>query len=121
MEEHEEKTPRKVTDIDALAENISSAVAAFAERWAPMPGFSQNVEVMDQRQLRDAMGLRATIDGGDPWPKAEKLLLESGFRWHWLGAMRVMYLQEKDEWVPDTGWEDAEEITAQADLKITTN
>ena len=105
----EEKTPRKVTDIDALAANVEAAVMAFAERWLPMPGFAAGVEVMDQRQLRDAMGLRATIDGGDPWPTAEKLLLEQGFRWHWLGAMRVMYLREKDGWMPDDGWEEAEE------------
>lgn len=109
MSQTDEKAQRKVTDIDALTENVTSAVRAFAKRWGSMPGFAPNVEVMDQRQLRDAMGLRATIDGGDPWPVAEKQLLELGFRWHWLGAMRVMYLQEKDEWIPDDGWEDAVE------------
>ena len=105
----EDKTPQKVTDIDALAENVEKAVMAFAGRWVPMPGFAPHVEVMDQRQLRDAMGLRATFDGGDPWPTAEKLLLEQGFRWHWLGPMRVMYVQEKDGWMPDDGWEEAVE------------
>ena len=65
---------------------------------------------MDARQLRDALGLRATIDAGDPWPTAEQLLLEHGFRWHWLGTSRVMYLKERDDFVPDTGWVDAEEV-----------
>lgn len=109
MAEHEEKTPRKVTNIDALEENVDAAAMAFAERWLPMPGFAMDVEVMDARQLRDAMGLRATIDGGDPWPTAERLLLGLGFRWHWLGTARVMYLREKDGWMPDDGWVDATE------------
>ncbi len=106
----EEKAPRKVTDIDAACYNIRNAVDDFAERWLSMPRFDIGVEVMDQRQLRDAMGLRATIDVGDPWPKAEQLLYEHGFRWHWLGSQRVMYLKERDGFVPDTGWEEAEEL-----------
>ena len=106
----EEKAPRKVTDIDAANDNIMLAVDAFAERWLSMPEFGIGVEVMDQRQLRDAMGLRATMDVGDPWPKAEQLLYGHGFRWHWLGGQRVMYLKERDGFVPDTGWEEAEEI-----------
>ena len=106
----EEKEPRKVTDIYAVADNVRMAVDGFTERWVPMPGFAAGVEVMDQGQLRDAMGLRATIDWGDPWPSAEQELLRRGFRWHWLGNSRVMYLQEKDGWTPDTGWEDADEI-----------
>lgn len=108
--ENDEKTPRKVTDIDALKSNVEMAVAGFAARWASMPKFSEFCEVMDQRQLRDAMGLRATIDAGDPWPQAEQLLLKMGFRWHWLGNMRVMYLMERDDFVPDTGWEYAEAL-----------
>lgn len=100
----EEQMPRKVTDIDAAKENINAAVYAFNERWAAMPGFAIGVEVMDQRQLRDAMGLRATIDTGDPWPAAERLLLELGFRWHWLGGMRVMYVQERDSFVQAEGF-----------------
>lgn len=107
----EDKSPKKVTDIDAATDNIQSAVEAFAVRWISMPRFDIGVEVMDQRQLRDAMGLRATIDIGDPWPNAEKMLYEHGFRWHWLGAQRVMYLKERDDCVPDTGWEEAEEVT----------
>lgn len=110
MDEQEEKGPRKVTDIDAVKGNAEAAVMDFVERWIPMPGFDIGVEVMDARQLRDAMGLRATVDWGDPWPMAEQLLLGLGFRWHWLGASRVMYLQEKDGWVPDTGWTEAEEM-----------
>lgn len=107
----EEKTPRKVTDIDAAGENIETMVAAFNERWMPMPGFAIGVEVMTVADLRDAMGLRATIDVGDPWPAAEKRLHEYGFRWHWLGGQRVMYLKEREDFVPDTGWEKAEEVS----------
>ena len=106
----EEKTPRKVTDIEAAEGNIQAAVAAFNEQWVPMPRFDVGVEVMDVAQLRDAMGLRATIDIGDPWPSAEQELLRRGFRWHQLGGQRVMYLKERDGFVPDTGWEDAEEV-----------
>lgn len=106
----DDKALKKVTDIDAVADNVAMAVAAFAERWISMPGFSEHVEVMDVRQLRDAMGLRATIDWGDPWPAAEQELLRRGFRWHWLGSQRVMFLQERDGFTPDTGWQDAEEV-----------
>ena len=106
----EQELPSKVTDIDALKKNADAAVLAFAERWMSMPAFSERCEVMDQGQLRDAMGLRATIEGGDPWPAVEKLLLEKGFRWHSLGGFRVMYLQEKDGFAPDSGWEDGEVI-----------
>ena len=105
----EEKTPVKVTDISSAQANIEDAVAAFVQRWMPAPKFDIGVEVMDQGQLRDAMGLRATIDLGDPWPLAERQLLDSGFRWQWLGGVRVMYLREKDGYAPDTGWQDAEE------------
>jgi len=112
-EESEEKTPRKVTDIDAAGENIRTMVMAFNERWVPMPGFALGVEVMSVGQLRDAMGLRATIDVGDPWPEAEKMLHEFGFRWHWLGGQRVMYLKERDDFVPDTGWEVPEEVKSE--------
>lgn len=106
----EEKAPKKVTDIDAVQSNAEMAVMGFIERWIPMPEFAIGVEVMDARQLRDAMGLRATIDWGDPWPAAEQLLLQYGFRWHWLGASRVMYVREKDGYQPDTGWTEAEEV-----------
>lgn len=109
----QDPTPKKVTDIDAVESNTVMAVAAFAERWTPMPEFTLGVEVMDIRQLRDAMGLRATIDWGDPWPTAEQLLLQQGFRWHWLGSQRVMFLKERDEFIEvggDTGWVDAEEV-----------
>ena len=109
-EDNEEKTPLKVTDIDALKENVRMAVEEFAKRWISMPGFGLDVEVMSVGQLRDAMGLRATIDVGDPWPEAEKMLHEFGFRWHWLGGQRVMYLREREDFVPDTGWEQAEEL-----------
>lgn len=105
-----EDLPLRVTDIDALAENTQAAVMAFADRWISMPSFSERCEVMDQRQLRDTMGLRATAEAGDPWPTAEKLLIELGFRWHWLGTSRVMYLQEKSDWQDTGGWEEAEEL-----------
>jgi hypothetical protein len=110
MAESEENTPRKVTDIDAVKENVRMAVEEFAERWISMPGFGLDVEVMSVSQLRDAMGLRASIDWGDPWPAAEQELIAHGFRWHWLGGQRVMYLRERDDFVPDTGWGEAEEV-----------
>lgn len=105
----EEQKPLKVTDIEAARFNITSAVGEFTRRWMPMPHFDLGVEVMGQGQLRDAMGLRATIDLGDPWPEAERALLDAGFRWQWLSGQRVMYLKEKDGYQPDTGWEEAEE------------
>lgn len=110
MSDGQDKAPRKVTDIDAAGVNIEYAVNAFAERWLSMPQFVIGLEVMDQRQLRDAMGLRATMDVGDPWPRAEQLLYEHGFRWHWLGAQRVMFLRERDGWEPDDGWDDGVEV-----------
>lgn len=106
----EEREPAKVTDIDALSNNVEAAVSAFNERWIPAPRFDIGVEVMDVGRLRDAMGLRASIDWGDPWPAAEKMLLDFGFRWQWLGGQRVMYLTEKADYTPDTGWEEAEEV-----------
>ena len=112
-QDNEESSPKKITDIKALEDNVAAAVMGFAERWMSMPRFTEQCEVMDQGQLRDAMGLRATIDTGDPWPTAEKMLLEHGFRWHWLGGMRVMFLQERDSFVPDTGWQDAEEVKSE--------
>ena len=98
------------TDIQALKDNAEQAVEAFAERYISMPRLTMDCEVMDQRQLRDAMGLRATIEAGDPWPAAEKHLLEMGFRWHILGGTRVMFLMERDGYEPDDGWSDGEEI-----------
>ena len=106
----EEKAPKKVTDIDALEENVLKAVETFNEQWVPWPHFDVGVEVMDVGRLRDAMGLRASIDWGDPWPTAEQHLLDYGFRWQMLGGQRVMYLKERDGYQPDTGWQDAEEI-----------
>ena len=106
----EEKAPKKVTDIDALADNVQQAVMAFNEQWVPMPKFDIGVEIMNVSQLRDAMGLRASIDWGDPWPAAEKALLDFGFRWHTLGGERVMFLRERDGFVPDDGWQDGEVI-----------
>lgn len=110
MTDEQEKVPRKVTDIDAVAHNAEAAVKEFSARWMSMPSFDMGVEVMDQRQLRDAMGLRATIDAGDPWPAAEKCLIAAGFRWQNLGSTRVMFLRERDGYTPDTGWEEAEEV-----------
>ena len=109
--EEEEKTPIKVTDIEAAKDNIDVAVLAFAERWISLPCMSLPCEVMDIGQLRDAMGLHATIDLGDPWPQAEQLLMKMGFRWHNLGASRVMYLREKEDFIDNGGWNGAVEIT----------
>lgn len=106
----ESKSAAKVTDIEAAKFNVTSAVAAFADRWMPAPRFDIGVEVMDVGQLRDAMGLRATIDIGDPWHAAERQLLDEGFRWQWLNGHRVMFLREKDGYEPDTGWQNAEEV-----------
>jgi hypothetical protein len=110
QEDDEEKAPRKVTDIDAVEDNVTAAVAAFNERWMLWPRFDIGVEVMDVGQLRDAMGLRATIDWGDPWPAAEKQLMDYGFRWQTLSGHRVMYLKERDGFVPSDGWDVAEEV-----------
>lgn len=110
MADKKKNVPQNVTDIDALKNNAESAVFAFKERWVPVPSFRIGVEVMDERQLRNAMGLRATLDSGDPWHAAEQLLLQLGFRWHWLGASRVMYLVEKDGYVEDTSWIDSEQV-----------
>ena len=109
MAEQEEKAPRKVTDIDAATDNIAAAVEAFARQWEPAPRFAIGVEVMGVAQLRDARGLRASIDWGDPWPSAEQQLLAMGFRWQSLSGQRVMFLREKDGYVVDTGWTDIEE------------
>lgn len=98
------------TDIEALKDNATNAVGEFAARWLSMPTFTEDCEVFDQRQLRDAMGLRATIESGDPWPAAEKQLLDAGFRWHLLGGTRVMFLKEREGYTPDDGWDDAKEM-----------
>ena len=98
------------TDIEALKDNTQKAVNDFAERWMSLPKFTADCEIMDQRQLRDAMGLRATIEAGDPWPKAEQLLIHAGFRWHQFGGCRVMFLREREDASPDDGWSDGELI-----------
>lgn len=108
MEDQEEKLPLKVTDIEAAKDNIDVAVEMFAERWISLPCMSLPCEVMDQGQLRAAMGLHPTIDLGDPWPQAESLLLKMGFRWHNLGGRRVMILREREDVIEDTGWEEIE-------------
>ena len=87
----------------------SAAVEVFAESWISLPSLSMPCEVMDAGQLRDAMGIHATIDNGDAWPLAEKLLRDRGFTWHLLGGTRVMYLRRRDELI-DTGWQEAEEL-----------
>lgn len=107
----QDKEPTRVTNISAAKDNIETMVASFAERWMPWPKFDLGVEVMDVGQLRDAMGLRATIDIGDPWPEAERMLIDQGFVWHWLNGYRVMYLKEKHGYEEPTGWEEAEEIS----------
>lgn len=109
-QDNEERTPKKVTDIDAVSDNITAAVKAFSERWIPWPRFDVGVEVMSVGDLRDAMGLRASIDWGDPWPSAEEQLYDIGFRWQTLSGQRVMYLKERDSYEPDTGWEEAVEM-----------
>ena len=96
------------TDIESIKQNALSAVEEFARRYISMPRLTMDCEVMDVRQLRDAMGLRATIEYGDPWPKAEQELTTRGFRWHTLGGMRVMFLKEREDYEPDDGWDDGE-------------
>lgn len=105
-QQEEEKAPQSVTDIESLKNNVDTAVMDFAKRYMSVPRFTEFCEVKDQRQLRDAMGLRAT-DAGDPWPQAEKQLLGLGFRWQWLGGSRVMFLQEREDYQPDDGWQEA--------------
>lgn len=99
-----------VTDLDAIKSNAVMAVDAFAERWISMPRFGLDVEVMNLAQLRDAMGLRATFESGDPWPAVEQELYGRGFRWHDLSGMRVMFLKEREGYRQDDGWNDGEEI-----------
>ncbi len=108
--EKEELPPLKVTDLDAIKDNLSFAVECFAERWQSLPELRMPCEIMDQGQLRDAMGLRASMDYGDPWPEAERLLLKMRFRWHQLGDQRVMFLREREDACVDDGWSDGEEI-----------
>ena len=103
-----EKQPEKATDISAVKNNAVMAVEAFTDQWAVVNEFAIGVVVMDQRQLRDAMGLRASVDWGDPWPAAEQELLNRGYQWRMLGGQRVMFLRERDDFV-QTAW-DGEEI-----------
>ena len=91
-------------------QNVEDAVAAFMLQWIPWPRFDVGVEVMDKSQLRDAMGIRATDNYGDSWPKVERMLLDGGYRWQMLGGTRVMFLKEKDDFVPAAGWEYGEEL-----------
>lgn len=104
------QVPRKVTDIEAAEQVIDEAVYMFCERWIPLDAPIMPFEVMDQGQLRDAMGLRATIDIGDPWPKAEYLLISQGWQWHWLGNQRVMYMRERSRCIPSADSVPAEEL-----------
>lgn len=108
--DEEDKVPKKVTDIEAIQSNVATAVENFNERWISVPNFTEYCTIMDIRQLRNAMGLRSTMEAGDPWPLAEQMLLNFGFHWHWVGGTRVMFLQEKENFQPDVGWEDGEEI-----------
>lgn len=110
MGEEKKDIQLSVTDLEAIKDNTEKAVDAFSLRWIPMPRFTLDCEVMDQARLRDAMGLRATFESGDPWPKAEQLLMEHGFRWHDLGGQRVMFLMEREGYEPDDGWSDGEEV-----------
>lgn len=113
MDDEKKNVQLSVTDLEAIKDNTEQAVNAFAKRYLSMPRFTEHCEVMDQGQLRDAMGLRATFDSGDPWPRAEQLLIEQyHFRWHNLGGIRVMYLQERGGYEPDDGWNDGEELTS---------
>lgn len=107
----EEEAEREVSIwLGDAKEIIENAVVAFTLQWQPWPEFAPGVEVMDKGQLRNAMGIRATDDYGDPWPAVEVKLMEQGFRWHNLGGQRVMYLMERTDTRPDDGWNDGEEI-----------
>ena len=96
--------------LSATKSNIEDAVQDFVQRWIPLPRLTLPCEVMDQGQLRDAMGLRFSFDFGDPWPAAEHLLLQKGFTWHLLGGSRVMYLREREDCI-DAGYAEAEEVS----------
>lgn len=113
MSDEKQDIQLSVTDLDAIKDNTEQAVDAFARRYLSMPRFTERCEVMDQSQLRDAMGLRATFEYGDPWPKAEQLLMERGFRWHNLGGMRVMFVMEREDLLPSEldGWNDGVDVT----------
>ena len=105
----DEQEVKRLMTVEEISESIEDRVAAFCQQYISLPRLMMPCEVMDIGQLRDAMGLRASIDWGDPWPSAEKQLHDLGFRWQSLSGMRVMYLKERDEYKPDTGWEEAEE------------
>ena len=110
MKDEKKDIQLSVTDLDAIKDNTEKAVDDFARRYLSVPKFNIGVEVFDQARLRDAMGLRATFDYGDPWPKAEQLLYEHGFRWVFVSGQRVMYLRDRDDYEPDDGWNDGEEV-----------
>ena len=111
MEKEKNDIELKVTDLEAIKSNTREVVEAFAQRYISMPRFDIGVDVMTQAQLRDAMGLRATFDYGDPWPAAEQLLVGTyNFRWHMLSGQRVMFLKEREDVVISDGWDDGEEI-----------
>ena len=100
-----------VTDLAALEDNASRAAQAFCERWISLPSLVFPCEVMSLPELRNAMGLRATFNGGDPWPAVESYLLSHGFEWHYLGSQRVMYLRARADTiqVDVSDWQEAEE------------
>ena len=95
----------------ALA-NVENAVASFCERWIPLPKLIMPFEVMDQGQLRDALGIRVN-DLIDLWPKAERMLMEAGFRWHILGNSRVIYMREREDTIEDDGYDEVEEVNEE--------
>lgn len=108
-ESEEPEIPKKITDIEAARWDVEQSVCMFMHRWTPLAEFSIPCEVMDQGNLRDAMGLRATIDLGDPWPIAEQMLLSNGYLWHLLGTSRVMFLREREDLIAE-GYDDADEV-----------
>lgn len=91
-------------------QNIEDAVAQFAMQYLPSPVYNIDVEIMNQAQLRDAMGIRASADFGDPWPKAERKLLDLGFHWHNFAGDRVMFLLEREDAIVVDGWQTPQEV-----------
>ena len=109
MAEQDDKGPGRLLEVKELADSIERRVAQFAERYVAMPSLTADCEVMDIGQLRDMMGLRVMADG-DAWDVAERLLMQHGMHMQMMGSTRVMFLKERDTFVPLTGWQEANEV-----------
>ena len=108
MAKDEQEGIKRLLTVQELAEGIDERVTAFAKRYVALPRMVIPCEVMDVGQLRDAMSLRVTPEG-DEWKAAEPLLEEHGMHLQMMGGMRVMFLRERDDFIEDDGWTQAEE------------